>query len=243
MIKFNFNADVNIKTNGNKVDKKGLKIILMVFGLFFLLVISSIIGFLFFISSSLNSMQQAVDDYNEQLDSVAALPVLKCKIYTDETIISPMSGKEAAFYFLRVGYVNYSTYKMTKRPSEIYEKFDYSVIAKYPKGAQLSVNGQLYPIDFKLCIADNISGAEHFTQDTYSTNYKTSYYLKNYRPTENHKISLLKDQHPWVNSFLEPYGLTNLLVKEYVFKNGDSVYIKGKIENGRIVPFVEHMIN
>lgn len=177
MIKFNFNADVNIKTNGNKVDKKGLKIILMVFGLFFLLVISSIIGFLFFISSSLNSMEQAVDDYNKQVDSVAALPVLKCKIYTDKAIISPMSGKEAAFYFLRVGYVNYNTYKMTKRPSEIYEKFDYSVIAKYPKGAQLSVNSQLYPIDFKLCIADNISGAEHFTQDTYSTNYKTSYYL------------------------------------------------------------------
>jgi len=62
-------------------------------------------------------------------------------------------------------------------------------------------------------------------------------------PVPNEKISLLKDQHPWIQSFFEPGGLNNLLVNEYIFKNGDSVYIKGKIENNRIVPFVEHMLD
>ncbi len=243
MIKFNFNGNIDIKSNGTKIDKKAFKTILIVFAVFIFVCISSIIGFGAFIYRSLDSMEQAVEAHNNQLDNIADLPVLKCKIYTDQTITSPMSGTESSLYLLRIGVANFSRNMKTKRLSEIYEEFDYSLIAGYPKGTQLSINGQLYPVDFKLCIADNINGASHFTKDTYATNHETPSYLINYKPTENHKISVLKGQHPWVNSFLEPYGLTNLLVKEYIFKNGDSVYIKGKIENGRIVQFVEHMVN
>lgn len=243
MIKFNFNGNIDIKSNGSKIDKKAFKIILIVFAVFIFICISSVIGFAAFVYRSLDSMEQAVEDHNKQLDFVADLPVLKGKIYTHQTITSPMSGKESALYLLRIGVANFSKNMKTKRPSEIYEEFDYSLIAGYPKGTQLSIDDQLYPVDFKLCIADHISGAEHFTKDTYATNHETPSYLISYKPTENHKISVLKGQHLWVNSFLEPYGLTNLLVKEYIFKNGDSVYIKGKIENGRIVPFVEHMVN
>ncbi|BFO67187.1 hypothetical protein [Chryseobacterium sp. KCF3-3] len=243
MIKFNFNGNIDIKSNGTKIDKKAFKTILIVFAVFIFVCISSIIGFGAFIYRSLDSMEQAVEAHNNQLDNIADLPVLKCKIYTDQTITSPMSGTESSLYLLRIGVVNFSTHMNSKRPSKIFEEFDYSAIAGFPKGTQLSINNQLYPVDFKLCIADNINGAVHFTKDTYATNHETSYYLRNYHTTENHKISLLKGQHPWVNSFLEPYGLTNLLVKEYVFKKGDSIFIKGKIENERIVPFVEHMVN
>lgn len=243
MIKFNFNANVNIKSNGAKVDKKGIKTMLIIFGVFIFICISMFIGFSSFVFNSINSMQEAVDDHNDQLDKIASLPVLKCKIYTDQTTTSPISGKESAMYLLRIGFTDFDTDLKTKRPSNIYEEFDYTVIAGYPKGTQLSINNQLYPINFSLCIADNVSGNEHLTQSAYATNYKTPAYLQNYQPTENVKISVLKNKHPWVNSFLEPYGLTNLLVKEYVFKTGDSIYIKGKIENGRIVPFVEHMVN
>lgn len=243
MIKFNFNADINIKSNGTKVDKKGIKTILILFGVFIFICISMFIGFGFFIFNSIGSMQEAVDNHNKQLDKIASLPVLKCKIYTDQTITSPISGKESAMYLLRIGFANFHTDLKTKLPSSIYEEFDYSVIAGYPEGAQLSINNQLYPVHFSLCIADNVSGKKHLTQSAYATNYKTPAYLQRYQPTENAKISVLKNQHPWVNLFLEPYGLTNLLVKEYLFKNGDSIYIKGKIENGKIVPFVEHMVN
>lgn len=238
MIKFNFNANVNIKSNGTKVDKKGIKTILIIFGVFIFICISMFIGFSSFVFNSINSMQEVADNHNDQLDKIASLPVLKCKIYADKTVNSPMAGKEAALYLLRIG-----TAERKKRPIRIDENFDYSVIAGYSEGTQLSINGQLYNINFKLGIPDYIVSMGHFTQDTYAINYKTPSYLKDYKPTENHKISLLKNQHPWVNSFLEPYGLTNLVVKEYIFKTGDSIYIKGKIENGRIVPFVEHMIN
>ena len=243
MIKFNFNANVNINSTGTKVDKKGTKTFLILLGVFILICISAFTGFGYFIFNRIDAMQEAVEDHNNQLDKIASLPVLKCKIYTDQTTASPLSGQKAAMYLLRIGFANFDTDLKTKRPSNIYEEFDYTVIAGYPKGTQLSINNQLYPVNFSLCMADHVSAKEHLTQSAYATNYKTPAYLQKYQPTENEKISVLKNKHPWVNAFLEPYGLTNLLVKEYVFKNGDSLYIKGKIENNRIVPFVEHMVN
>lgn len=239
MIKFNFNANVNIKTNnGKQLDKKGLKTILIILGVFMLVFVFSAISFSSFAFGNMESLQQRIDQYNKQVDAIKALPVLKGTVYTDQTVSAPLSGKDAAFYLLRVG-----TVKRNKRYKEIYESFDYSMIAGYPKDAQLLINGQLYPIDFKMCIMDNPDKRNtSFVYETYTTTERTPYYLQSYKPRENQKISLLKDQHPWIQSFFEPNGVNNLLVNEYIFKNGDSVYIKGKIENNRIVPFMEHMI-
>ncbi|CAD0225295.1 hypothetical protein KYG33_00225 [Chryseobacterium sp. D764] len=239
MIKFNFNANVNIKNNGTQLDKKGLKTILIIFGVFMLVFAFSAIAFSSFAFGSMESMQERVDEYNKQVDVIHSLPVLKCTVYTDQTISAPLSGKDAAFYLLRVG-----TVKQNKRYKEIYEKFDYAMAAGYPKGAQLLINGQLYPIDFNRCIIKNPDQRNMpFVYETYTTSDRTPYYLQDYKPRGTQKISLLKNLHPWIQSFFEPSGLNNLLVNEYIFKNGDSVYIKGKIENNRIVPFVEHMVN
>ncbi|OCA73308.1 hypothetical protein [Chryseobacterium arthrosphaerae] len=236
MIKFNFNANVNIKTNGAPVHRKSLKIFLIVSAVFIFICISSmmVLGSLI---SSLGSMDQD-EEYSQHMEEIAALPGLKCTIHTNTTVKAPLSGKEAAFYALRVG-----TALQSKDPVEIYETFDYSIIAGYPKGTQVSVDGKLYDIDFKLWMADGMIDQNHFTQKVYATNYKTPYYLQNYQPTENPKVSLLKGRHPWISSFLGTSGLNNILVSEYVFQDGDQVYIKGRIHHNRIVPFVEHMVH
>ncbi|REC46411.1 hypothetical protein [Chryseobacterium pennipullorum] len=239
MIKFNFNFNANVTSNRDKKDKKGIKIILIVFGLFIFVAISGVIGVGSFIAGTVSSMGKAVEEYNRQQKYVQSLPVLKCAVYTDTTVTAPLSGDNAALYFLQVGKAR----RISRYSSKIYEDFDYSMAAGYSKGSKLSVNGRLYDIDFTLCIMDSLGGGErHFTEGTFGTTYKAPYYLNNYKPIENQKISALKDKHPWINSFLGPFGLNNILVNEYVFKNGDSVYIKGKIKNNKIVPFVEHAI-
>ncbi len=112
MIKFNFNANVNIKTNGAPVHRKSLKIFLIVSAVFILICISSMMVFGSLISS-LGSMDQD-EEYSQHMEDIAALPGLKCTIHTNTTLKAPLSGKEAAFYALRVG---------TARQSKDPEKF------------------------------------------------------------------------------------------------------------------------
>ncbi len=239
MIKFKFNANVNIKTNGDKVDKKGVKTLLIVFAGFILIAIFSIIGVTSFAFNSINSLEQRIDNHNKQAKAVPTLPVLRCKIYTDNTVTAPLSGQQSSLYLIRVGIVKYR-----KRLHKTYESFDYSMVAGYSKGAQVSVNGQLYPIDFKLCIVDNPDTRNMpYLYETYATSHSTPAFLINYKRNNNQKIPALKNSHPWIESFIEYGSPNNLILNEYIFKNGDSLYIKGKIENNKIVPFVEHMVN
>lgn len=238
MIKFNFNANVNIKNNGSKLDKKGLKTILIVFTVFILVFIISAISMTSFAFNSINSLEQRIDDYNKQAEAIPKLPVLKCKIYTDNTVTAPLSGQQSSLYLLRVGTVKYS-----KRLRKTDESFDYSMVIGYPKGTQVSVNGQLYPIDFKLCIVDNPDTRNMpYLYETFATSHNTPAFLINYKRNNNQKIPALKNTHPWIEFFIEHSSPNNLILNEYIFKNGDSLYIKGKIENNKIVPFVEHMV-
>ncbi|MDQ0781004.1 hypothetical protein QF044_000858 [Chryseobacterium sp. W4I1] len=244
MIKFNFKANIN--TNGANVDKKGLKIILIVFSLFILVAIAMFMGFWSFAFSGISNIQNANLERYEQKKAIDALPVLKCAVYTDQTITSPASGEEAALYLLRVG--NVKSYLASDEAQygkyKTYENFDYNMVAGYPKGTKLSVNGKLYPIDFKLCIMDSLGGGEtHFTKDIYSAKPSEIYHIRVYKTSENLKMDALRNVHPWIKNYYHSYkGLKNILVKEYVFRNGDSVYIKGKIEHNKIVPFAEHML-
>ncbi|WP_223607563.1 hypothetical protein [Chryseobacterium sp. OSA05B] len=244
MIKFNFNANIN--TNGNKIDKKGLKITLIVFSLFILVGIAMFVGFWSFAFSRIDYIENANVERYEQKKAIAALPVLKCAVYADQTITSPASGEEAALYLLRVG--NVKSYIASSEAHygqyRTYENFDYNMVAGYPKGTKLSINGKLYPIDFKLCIMDSLGGGEtHFTKDIYSAKAHEKYDIRVYKTSENLKMDALRNVHPWIKNYYHSYkGLKNILVQEYVFKNGDSVYIKGKIEHNKIVPFVEHML-
>lgn len=239
MIKFNFNANVNIQNKGHSIDKKSLKIILIVFGVFIFICIASVAGITSFITGTIISMDKLAEEHNRQKEFVMSLPVLKCAIHTDKTVSAPLSGKEAALYLLSFGKAKV----YSKNSSRIYKNFDYSMSADYPEGTKLSVNGKLYDIDFKMCIMDSLGGGKnHFTEEIYGKTYRASYYLRNYKPVENEKVAALKGKHPLVNSFGEPTGPNNILVNEYVFKNGDSLYIKGKIKGNRIVPFTEHTI-
>lgn len=239
MIKFNFNANVNIQNKGTSINKKGLKIILIVFGVFIFICIASVIGVTSFITGTITSMGKLAEEHNRQEEYVLSLPVLKGVIHTDKTVSAPLSGERAALYLLSFGKAKvYSKYSY-----RVYENFDYSMSADYPEGTKLSVNGKLYDIDFKMCIMDSLGGGKnHFTEGIYGMTYKASYYLRNYKPVENEKVATLKGKHPLVNSFGESGGPSTILVNEYVFKNGDSLYIKGKIKGNRIVAFVEHAI-
>lgn len=239
MIKFNFNANVNIKNNGSAPDKKGLKTILIICIVFIAVFIISIISVTSFAFNSINSLEQRIDDHNKQAEAIPRLPVLKCKIYTDNTVTAPLSGQQSSLYLLSIGTVKYS-----KRLRKTDESFDYSMVIGYPKGTQISVNGQLYPIDFKLCIVDNPDTRNMpYLYETYATSHSTSAFLINYKRNNNQKIPALRNSHPWIDSFIEHNSPNNLILNEYIFKNGDSLYIKGKIENNKIVPFVEHMVN
>ncbi len=54
----------------------------------------------------------------------------------------------------------------------------------------------------------------------------------------------LKNGHPWISSHIEnPYRsrFKNIVIKEYVFSDGDSLYIKGKISGNTILVYHEHM--
>lgn len=238
MIKFNFNANVNIKNNGNKMDKKGLKTVLIICTVFILVFIFSIISVTSFAFNSISSLEQKIDDHHKQAEAIPKLPVLKCKIYTDNTVAAPLSGQQSSLYLLRVGTVKYS-----KRLRKTDESFDYSMVIGYPGETQVSVNGQLYSIDFKLCIVDNPDTRNMpYLYETFATSHSTPAFLINYKRNNNQKIPVLKNSHPWIESFIEHSSPNNLILNEYIFKNGDSLYIKGKIENNRIVPFVEYMV-
>ncbi|MFZ4927888.1 hypothetical protein [Chryseobacterium sp. Mn2064] len=239
MIKFNFNANVNIQNKRSSIDKKGIKIILIVFGVFIFICVASVIGVTSFITGTITSMEKQSEEHSRQREYVLSLPVLKCVIHSDKTISAPLSGQKAALCLLSFGKAKI----YSKNSYRIYENFDYSMAADYPEGTKLSVNGKLYDIDFKMCIMDSLGdGKYHLTKGIYGKTYKASYLLNNYKPVENEKVATLKGKHPLVNSFGESSGPNNILVNEYVFKNGDSLYIKGKIEGNRIVPFVEHVI-
>jgi hypothetical protein len=56
-----------------------------------------------FAFNSINSLEQRIDDHNKQAEAIPKLPVLKCKIYTDNTVTAPLSGQQSSLYLLRVG--------------------------------------------------------------------------------------------------------------------------------------------
>jgi len=261
MIKFKFHIKAdNSFSNTNPVDDNGgnfqasdkntLKIILIIFGVFCLVCLTSFIGFFSIVFNGINSMQKGAEEKNEQWKTIHALPVLKCKIYTDETVTAPISGSEAAFYFLRIGNEHYLKYDSLRANTEtqgdiqIYENFDYSMITRYPKGTKLSVNGNLYTIDFQYSIMDTLGNNNvHFTGKIVNRKEKN---ISMYAPfhSKNHQIiDHFKNEHPWISSYLEDIkGYENIIMEEYTFKNGDSIYIKGKITDHKIVAFNEHQM-
>lgn len=259
MIKFKF----YIKTNNNfsntdsgknysaanqLPDKSSTKIILIIFGVFCFVGIAAFLGFFSIAFNGINSIMETNDKRNEQWKTVNSFPILKCRIYSDTMIKAPLSGNNAAFYLIKVGneiyhrYNSSRSYMETYKHKQVQENFDFSMIAGYPKETKLSINGKLYSIDFKQAIMDTLGNGElYFTEKIVSRNpsknhIHTDFSYDAYQTAEN-----LKNKHPWINSYLQyQQGYSNIILKEYVFKDGDSVYIKGKIVNGKIVVFNEH---
>lgn len=261
MIKFKFHIKADssfsstnpVDDNGGNMQASGkntLKIILIVFGVFGLVCITAFIGFFSVVFNGINSMQKGAEEKSEQRKTIHALPVLKCKIYTDETVTAPISGSEAAFYFLRIGTEHYLKYDRLRANTEtqgdiqIYENFDYSMITKYPKGTKLSVNGNLYAFDFKYSIMDTLgNNNNHFSGKIVSRKEKNTSMYAPFRSKDHQIIDHFKNEHPWISSYLENInGYKNIVMEEYTFKNGDSIYIKGKIKDDKIVAFNEHQL-
>lgn len=265
MIKFNFhiktsttatsrhNGSGNPGGSSSLTGKDSWKIILIIFGVFFLFGITAFIGFFSIAFGGISSVSKGNDDRREQWKKIRSLPLLKCKIYTSGTVSAPLSGTPAAFYLLRVGTEQYVSYKSpgTNGRSyinkELVENFDYAMAAGYPRGTRISVNGKLYTISFQKAIMDTTGNGEmYFTKKIinknprkYSRNVPFSY--ADYRTAWE-----LRDRHPWISSFYDDSyrsGFKNIVIKEYAFSNGDSLYIKGKISGNTLFVYHEHMLH
>lgn len=264
MIKFNFHIKTNSTAtshhngSGNPVGSTSLtgkdswKIILIIFGVFFLFAITAFIGFFSIVYGSISSVSEGNDERRAQWKKIHSLPLLKCKIYASGTVSAPLSGKPAAFYLLRVGTEQYISYKSSGTNGRSYtnkeltENFDYTMAAGYPKDTRVSVNGKLYNVSFQKAIMDTTGNGEmYFTKKIinrnprkYSRNVPFSY--ADYRTAWE-----LRNAHPWISSYYDDSyrsGFKNIVIKEYAFSNGDSLYIKGKISGNTILVYHEHMI-
>lgn len=259
MIKFKFNIKTESKNyntsfpdNGNNYNSSisSTKIILIVFGIFCLVAVGAFIGFFSIIFNTINSMNKGNEDFSKQWKAINNLPTLKCKIYNDKPLKSPLSNSETAFYLVQVGYEQYFEYDSTRINAEIYdnkqivENFDYNLITGYTPQTKLSVNGKLYDLNFKYLILDTLGDNKlQLNKKIVSRKEKNNSIFAPFFSSDHQTVNNLKDKHPWISSYLENInGYKNIVLKEYTFKNGDSIYIKGKIVNSKIVIFHEHQL-
>lgn len=262
MIKFNFHIKTNTPSHqsgpGNTQAGTSLtgtdswKIILIIFGVFFLFGITALIGFFSIAFGGISSVSKGNDERREQWKKIRSLPLLKGKIYASGTVSAPLSGTPAALYLLRVGteqYVSYESPGTNGRSyinKELVENFDYNMAAGYPQGTRISVNGKLYTVSFQKAIMDTTgSGEMHFTKKIINRNPRK--YSRNipFSYTDYRMAWELRNAHPWISSYYEDSykgGFRNIIIKEYVFQNGDSLYLKGKIAGNKLLVYHEHML-
>ncbi|MDR2235149.1 MAG: hypothetical protein LBE92_03415 [Chryseobacterium sp.] len=248
MIKFN--ANFNAKANGTPIDKRGCRIIAIILSALVIIPVFLMIGIHSFLSDAVISTEEVADERSTQREEILASPVVTGFIHTDQTVTAPLSGQETALYLLQVGNeAHYTDYgKDPNAPvyngRKAYQIFDYNMIAGYPKGTQISVDGKLYDIDFDLCILDDSSANKrHLTKNMISRNRKKYNTERIEGSSRELNLFNLKTRHPWIRSYVDyRKGLKNIILNEYTFKNGDSISIKGKIEFGKFVPLTEHMV-
>jgi thymidine kinase len=130
---------------------------------------------------------------------------------------------------------------------KIGEDYDYPMIAGYAKGTKFSIDDKLYDVDFEQCILSSRLGAtEKMKRGIFSDRIisRNGNAIRNNNRIDSLKDKILfgmKGKHEWIDLYFRSNrGFDNIIVDEITFNNGDSIYIKAKIENNKIIPFIIH---
>ncbi|HET8886866.1 MAG TPA: hypothetical protein VFM70_10995 [Salinimicrobium sp.] len=192
--------------------------------------------------------------YNEEVSRIVNLPEIKGVIVSDSTIKTPLTNQDAALYLLEVGF--HSKLQLTDaarrakhirgKTSETY--FNMKMLAGYSNKTYILINGKKYPLDFEKCMISKIGESPSENKGFRSRKIKyfnTTAYADSIPEAEKSRNNELKNKiYPFIdkNEYLEQffasekkYRLPNVILNEIIFKNGDSIYIKGKIKEGNVI--------
>ena len=203
-------------------------------------------------SSPIEKMKEANKRDADELQRLRDLPDLAGVIITDDTITNPVSLRNSSLYALRVGAKQKVSGGKVGRSMKYMDYLFYDCVMDYPLGTQLLINGQLYPIDFKRAILSrvgkNIDDKQGITAEVFEV-YNTNHGWGNaqavldyesfdsIRKTMKLRIQKIKGIHKIVDQYLEEKSRVDILVlREYNFKAGDTLILKGKLMDGKIVP-------
>ncbi len=239
------------------------KVLLFGCGGFLILSILMLIGWFSFFGSAIDSMEKGANEQLKETVRMEELPLLKGIVVANDLYAAPFTGDSVALCVLKVGVrVTHTGKRKPGRSPRTKWAFDpvNTVIAN--PSAFIKIEGKMYPVDFKDAIFKGIA-VQHdhrFDDATFATNSYSDYYDLLRETTdidaEMRKPGSVEKKHFLKNlkAFKNLYGLNRHIdkftdtalkqqllydpvnIEEILYRNGDSIKLKGRIENGRIVP-------
>jgi len=230
--------------------------------LLFATIVVSIIWFV--ISTTFNKWEEHAADENRERERIANLNTLSGVVVNDIPYAAPFSKDTAALILLKVGLENSYTSRrgypssLKNSPKWVY---DYKTMVIPSKNVKLKVGTITYHIDFKQVVYLENTSENMYAHDGGS--YETDEYStleqsdiedlkeKAYKEKDPSARTYLENRetlrklygfHTWADEYIEKnifkkeFGYSNIILNELLFKNGDSISIKGKIVDNKIVP-------
>ncbi|MGQ2985332.1 hypothetical protein [Flavobacterium sp.] len=233
-------------------------------GGFILLSVIILIVWFRFINSTMDQMEEAANDKLTETIRLEELPLLKGTITSNKIYTAPFSGDSAALCVLKVGVrvTHYGRVRGGNRKRRPKWAFDHVNTVIPNPSAIIKIGNDVYPVDFKDAIFKGIAVENDHRYDdaTFATNSHPDYYdilrettdieseVRKPGPVEKKQflknIKMLKSLYglnrhidKYIDSALKQKPIYDPVnIEEIIYRNGDSIKLKGKIENGRIVP-------
>jgi hypothetical protein len=225
------------------------KIILLISGVFFFIAIVAIVSMFRMFWSNVDSIGQRMTARQTEAKRIADLPEIKGVVYAEKEVIAPFSGKPAALVLLNGGYRIAYGDPHSKR-GLIY-RWEYEPrFSVMPNSAKIKIGNVFYDANFTIAILPEIKkedGKHGFEGFSFSPNHFfegiiSNNELKRYTKIlyslqgQNEDIDIYIKTVSEKRSYQTPSTFQGFMVRDVLFKNGDTIVLKGKLRGNKIIP-------
>ena len=147
-------------------------------------------------------------------------------VKNESKILAPMSKDSVTFLALDFDFRGKFSDSISVTPT-----YDVKTNLYYPEGLKMRIDGIEYPINFKKAIIESYGKASERKIFSIAKGMRDTALLKE----QMILVSELEGEHEYVDFFLDD-DIDNVIIREYQYKTGDTLSIKGKIKNGRLIP-------